>query len=876
MAILKREMGEISRSSEFFSVSELEAQTGQPKENFASVALKELLDNAIDASESASDRPRVSLDIAMNDEILHMVVRDNGPGLRSRDINRIKDFDVRVSDKLNYRSPSRGQQGNALKTILGMPYALGSREPVRIISRGIEHTIYASPDPLGQVRAVHDKREVDSSIGTTVALILPRHPATDKFNPEWWARAYALANPHVLVNFCCFDEDPDAIYLDNSGDPRITEIAESYQSTVQGKQWHKFMGDDKTAPAWYNVDTLTRQIFTHLKNNTDKPLREFVKTFHGLTSNAKAKIVCNDIRLADIHHLSDFEPQPNKISTLLDVMKEVAEPPSPKILGYIGKEHFRLKFDEWYGINPDRFYYKRSECVVDGIPYIIEAACAEVKADRGDLFHLLNFSPTYDDPLSNTSLTTDEVSRRGFDSFMKACYAHPDAEDWEPARRNVSIAMHIVSPAFQFLDRGKTRVSLPEEVANKVADCLWAVCKSFYIEGEKRRKDAYRQARHEEKQEKQRQQRDRPKVSLAKAVDAVMLDSLAKVANFLVSVRDLFYVVRDKIQQYTSRELEYTYFSGLLVKYEQDHGKIPNLYRDPRGFLYEPHTGRRIPLGTREVENYQFPSWTYNKILFVEKKGFVEPLIQAHIPERYDLAIVAAEGYASEAIRTLFQNADQNTDYKLFVMHDADHLGYNIARTMRDATARMPQYHVDVIDLGLKLQEALDMGLQTENYERENAIPSNLVPQLIPLELEYFTGEQISEKVWKARRIELNALGPEDRIAFVERKLAEQGATAKVQPPDDVMDDHIKEAFDKTARDIVREKIEARLGIESMVDQCIESIGSVDLTNDINAVKEKLRTNPAELWSELLDSKAAEQAEKRPWEKLVAEVCGDV
>jgi hypothetical protein len=50
---VKREMGEISRSSEFFSVDELEKQTGQPKENFLSVVVKELLDNAIDVTESS-------------------------------------------------------------------------------------------------------------------------------------------------------------------------------------------------------------------------------------------------------------------------------------------------------------------------------------------------------------------------------------------------------------------------------------------------------------------------------------------------------------------------------------------------------------------------------------------------------------------------------------------------------------------------------------------------------------------------------------------------------------------------------------------------------------------------------------------------------
>ncbi len=90
------------------------------------------------------------------------------------------------------------------------------------------------------------------------------------------------------------------------------------------------------------------------------------------------------------------------------------------------------------------------------------------------------------------------------------------------------------------------------------------------------------------------------------------------------------------------------------------------------------------------MEAYVFPSWLYDKILYVEKKG-VWPILQsARLAERYDMAVVAGEGYATEAIRVLFQASKQRIDYQLFVLHDADPDGYNIARTLREETARMP------------------------------------------------------------------------------------------------------------------------------------------------------------------------------------------
>jgi DNA topoisomerase VI subunit B len=43
----------VSRAAEYFDVKELQAQTGQPVSAFGEVVLKELLDNSLDACESA-------------------------------------------------------------------------------------------------------------------------------------------------------------------------------------------------------------------------------------------------------------------------------------------------------------------------------------------------------------------------------------------------------------------------------------------------------------------------------------------------------------------------------------------------------------------------------------------------------------------------------------------------------------------------------------------------------------------------------------------------------------------------------------------------------------------------------------------------------
>ena len=646
------------------------------------------------------------------------------------------------------------------------------------------------------------------------------------------------------------DETQGATNHDNS------DVLESEKKTVLNR---KFMSTDLTAPSWYNTDTLKRQIFTIVRNNGDLPLREYVKSFRGLSTNANAKAVCDDQRLEGIRHLIDLEARPEKITDLLDVMKQVARPPSPSILGMIGKESIRARFDELYGIDGDRFFYKRGECVYRGIPYIIETATAEVKAQQGDAYHILNFSPSFDDPLSQTLLRAEDgkVYTRGCQNFMAQCFISPYAQYTTNAPPNIVYMLHIISPAFEFLDRGKTHISLPNEVSVVVSECLWSVSKTFYTEGKRREKDAARAAKQEEKRQKQEERSD--ELKLKDAIHLVLPEAYKMASQngtLPVSDRDLYYAIRMPVQQYTSAELTQSYCREVVIDYKRKFGGLEMHYYDPRGYLIEPD-GTRIELGTREVAAYRFPVWKYDKILCVEKKGVIEPFLAAKFHERYDLCIVAGEGYATEAIRTLLQKADRTTDYKLFVMHDADPYGYEIARTVQEETDRMPGYKVNVIDIGLSLPEAMEMGLETESFTRKKALSEKLIPRLNPLELELFTGTPFyagpGKKYFKAQRVELNALGPAERIAFLEQKLKEHGALAKVCPPEGVLQEHAAATFERTFKDRTREELMKRSEIDKLVDEAVASMKMPDFTDTIEALKEKLSTNPTENWEVVLD-----------------------
>ena len=79
---LDRTIFSTSRAAEYFRVKELEKMTGQPREKFADVVIKELKDNALDACEAAGVAPEVGIETSVVRGYIIIKVADNGPGIR--------------------------------------------------------------------------------------------------------------------------------------------------------------------------------------------------------------------------------------------------------------------------------------------------------------------------------------------------------------------------------------------------------------------------------------------------------------------------------------------------------------------------------------------------------------------------------------------------------------------------------------------------------------------------------------------------------------------------------------------------------------------------------------------------------------------------
>ena len=210
---------------------------------------------------------------------------------------------------------------------------------------------------------------------------------------------------------------------------------------------------------------MQRLVFSHIKHartgGRDLPLGEFVRQFRGLSSTAKAKAVTAGF--GDIKYLSDFKERPDRVVDLLTAMQATAKAPSHNVLGAVGEKHFRTYFEDAYDVK--EFVYKSAKGrFPSGLPFVFEFALATLEKP-GDLYFGINFSPSFGDPLVGTQLVGPKFAAEGIRGFLRESYALPDSGGSYHGYRapaNVAVAVHIITPAPVFMDRGKSRLQLEE------------------------------------------------------------------------------------------------------------------------------------------------------------------------------------------------------------------------------------------------------------------------------------------------------------------------------------------------------------------------------------------------------------------------------
>jgi DNA topoisomerase VI subunit B len=466
--VLQRKAFTISRLAEFVSESELVKQIGHPVTDWALVILKEGVDNALDEAEEAGVPPVIEIAV----EPGSITVSDQGRGVPSETVEKLIDYSARTSSRAAFVSPTRGAQGNALQTIIAMPFALASRdcETVAIESQGVEHRIAFATDPIRQTpRPVIERRASLVKTGTRLTVLWPNSASSilDEAKRDFLqlAETFTWLNPHLSLTLTW---NGDIVF---EAEPTLPD-------------WARWRPSAPTSAHWYNAETLQRLIgaevaFAEDHGLSQRPVRDFIADFRGLSATAKTKAICDSLSLSR-RSLADVAVDPPLVARLLHSMKEGSRAPKPKDLGMIGRDHLLQRFIA-AGAQEDSFDYQMSAFEDDGLPYVVEIAFAyapslaeraeqeaedlmtgdidtyfaaeherrEKKRDRvRRMVTGLNFSANV-----GANPFRELRDRQGLDGLLSAQFAGPD----EP----VIVFLHVTTPRLQFLDKGKSSVALP-------------------------------------------------------------------------------------------------------------------------------------------------------------------------------------------------------------------------------------------------------------------------------------------------------------------------------------------------------------------------------------------------------------------------------
>jgi hypothetical protein len=308
------------------------------------------------------------------------------------------------------------------------------------------------------------------------------------------------------------------------------------------------------------------------------------------------------------------------------------------------------------------------------------------------------------------------------------------------------------------------------------------------------------------------------------------------------SPRQVFYVIRPLVREAVGAELQWANFETIIGDYELEQGEVAGMYRDARGTLYHPHRRDSIPLGTLQVERYQRPEWTFNKILFIEKEGFFEAMKEAAWPERHDCALLTSKGQPTRAARDLLDLLGETSEEILFfAVHDADAAGTLIYQSLQEATRARPGRKVRVINLGLEPEEAVAMELEVEDVEpgeRRKPIAS------------YVPGHW---QDWlRYHRVELNAMTTPQFIAWLNAKMAAFG-NGKLVPPAAVLTDDLSDTLEHRLHRQITEQILREAGIEERVAAALQEI-DLPMPEDLRAVVHRaLAGEPAASWHSAIE-----------------------
>ena len=319
-------------------------------------AVKEAVDNSLDACEEAHIFPDLLIDIkCVSDNKFLLLVRDNGPGIVKQQVPNIF-ARLLYGSKFHSLKMSRGQQGIGISAA-GMYGLLTTGEPVQIVSRtnpnNKAHHYHVQIDTAKNKPQIVLDEECDFELptGTSVTITLEGKYQKGRQSVDEYVAQTAMANPHAAIRY----KAPDG---------------NIYEYQRQSNELPFVPKEIKPHPYGIELGLL----FKMAQDSQHKQISAFLKNEFSRVSPRVANQICDKAKIRPTLRPSRLTlQQAEALHKAINGTKIMA--PSTDCIGPIGVEDLEEGIKR---VVEADFYTacSRSPAVYRGNPFLVEAALA--------------------------------------------------------------------------------------------------------------------------------------------------------------------------------------------------------------------------------------------------------------------------------------------------------------------------------------------------------------------------------------------------------------------------------------------------------------------------------------------------------------------
>lgn len=757
-----------NREFDFVRFEGLLLATGRPPHEWDIYILKELIDNALDADDAEwHEDPSKPPHIIVRIEYINVPTRDsrqlfvsvsNRAAFPVANLKEIFATRRYTSNKAFFKHLTRGSLGNALKTLLGIPYALRQQvasdwspdlNPLALYCEGKKYLPRYLIDSTRQIIEFSCSTEAaKKGSGTEISI------GIDHFGQQFsrklaelkhLAEQYHLCNPHAHFRWSV----------------EIDEEKQEIMYPADHRWANKFQG---LAPVqWYSeaaFQDLLGALYRRQRSETGNDalsLPNVMRNFSGYASTDSSELdhARSIVRDFGKTELAESDLEGPLVARLYKVLRQYSPRFETVNLGAIGKTHIDAAMARMLRCTSPIFYDQITDDGGDpSTPFVIEAAIVNVEEGRRQILTAINYTPTYADPFLNQWLTAPNRDDEPVQGLRGLLNAYEMTEDSATA-----IFIHLICPNIEHIDFSKTQID------------HWPFRKALGLLVD-RLVTSFRQTGEEEE------------LRIERAVDAALEEILREIGE---DERFVFDQLLEKLYSRLSRIEELANWLATPQALSRLKTHVNNyqsrttvlthrVARPAAGTVSVPHhPDQHLSVPAEYLSSDLLKNHHVNKLLYVQVQEIEPVVVDNGWLCRMDMALVHNPTGREGLRQTILQCAASKRP--IAVLHDADKAGSSLAAEMQGWLKDAQLNPALIVDLGL------------ETHARDTGHRLTRLVQMMPNELAR----------WLAQRFE--SLGVE----------------CKSLPPVPDVRRHISEAFEKLLLGHVWEGVSQKFEVTRLI-----------------------------------------------------------